>query len=231
MTHSRVPIKSHKLQVPQDAGAARPPPAGHDKRLTFADLLRQRRSTASPPLPPASGSLEAAGEASAGASLDEDRPGLDALTDSDGSGSDSSDDHGRPDEQELSAELALQELAPVESSSAADRAASGEVGAATAVQWSRADERRVAYVVDTVARFCNDRAVANSDGWQVSMKLRPDVLPETVLHLGLSPHWLLLRFDIHDEQALALVFSHREQLVERLEAALDRRRDISITFS
>jgi type III secretion control protein HpaP len=91
------------------------------------------------------------------------------------------------------------------------------------------DPRLVDYIAATVTRFCNDSAVRDGDGWQVRIALRPDVLPATTLHLSLSPHWLLLRFESSDERSRHLLSSHRETLEASLDAALVPRRGVSIT--
>lgn len=91
----------------------------------------------------------------------------------------------------------------------------------------RAAMREVAL---TIAGFCNDRAVNNGDLWQVQMALRADVVPDTTLHLSLSPHWLTLRFHTGDAAALDLLSRGREALLQILETTLARKRDIAITF-
>ncbi|MET0349096.1 MAG: type III secretion system protein SctP [Rhizobacter sp.] len=82
----------------------------------------------------------------------------------------------------------------------------------------------------TVAGFCNDRAVNNGEMWSVQMALRADLVPDTTLHLSLSPHWLTLRFQAADPAALDLLSRGRETLEQVLENTLSRKRDIAITF-
>jgi len=91
----------------------------------------------------------------------------------------------------------------------------------------RAAMREVAL---TITGFCNDPAVNNGDMWQVQMALRADVVPDTTLHLSLSPHWLTLRFHAADPAALDLLSRGREALLQVLETTLARKRDIAITF-
>lgn len=91
----------------------------------------------------------------------------------------------------------------------------------------RAAMREVAL---TICGFCNDPAVNNGDLWQVQMALRADVVPDTTLHLSLSPHWLTLRFHTEDPAALDLLSRGREALLQVLETTLARKRDIAITF-
>jgi Type III secretion protein (HpaP) len=91
-------------------------------------------------------------------------------------------------------------------------------------------QQLVARVADTIAGFCNERAVSESEGWQVRMALRPDVLPSTTLSLAISPHWLNLRFDIGDPQTRRLVCEHQIELARMLSETLECRREIDITF-
>ena len=81
-----------------------------------------------------------------------------------------------------------------------------------------------------ISSFCNDRAVGNSDGWQVQMELRPDVIADTTLNLSLSPHWLVLRFHARNEVSQDLLSKGQQDLVSSLENSLVRKREISISF-
>jgi hypothetical protein len=103
---------------------------------------------------------------------------------------------------------------------------------ATAV--SAVDELRevnvARYIAQTVSRFCNDAAVKNDEGWQVRITLRPDILNLTTMNLSLSPHWLLIRFDIRDTQARGLVVRHQKSLETMLDESVVPRREVSITF-
>jgi len=97
----------------------------------------------------------------------------------------------------------------------------------------RVDEpwRRMAHdVAHTIAAFCNDPAVNNSEGWSVQMELRPDVVANTTLHLTLSPHWLVLRFHARDPQSHDLLSKSQQDLIGILETSLERKRDIAISF-
>jgi len=88
----------------------------------------------------------------------------------------------------------------------------------------------VAAIAQTIARFCNESAVDDSEGWQVRMPLRPDVLPDTTLALSLSSYWLQLRFETTDSRARDLLFAHRDALAATLEESLNRRRDVAISI-
>ena len=83
-------------------------------------------------------------------------------------------------------------------------------------------------VADTIAGFCNERAVSDSEGWQVRIVLREDVLPATTLELGVSPHWLQVRFLTGDAAARRLLYEHRDALRTLLAAAQSKAREIAI---
>lgn len=108
-----------------------------------------------------------------------------------------------------------------------------QVTAAAATAWVLPDAACAATAREvglTVAGFCNDRAVNNGEMWSVQMALRADLVPDTTLHLSLSPHWLTLRFQAADPAALDLWSRGRETLEQVLENTLSRKRDIAITF-
>ena len=88
----------------------------------------------------------------------------------------------------------------------------------------------VGEIAKTVTRFCNERQVDESEGWQVRMPLNRDVLPETVMQLAISPYWLQLRFETADEASRNLLFKHREALTEMIGNSLNRRRDVAISI-
>ena len=103
-------------------------------------------------------------------------------------------------------------------------------GAARVARSAAPTHPAVAAIAQTIARFCNDRAVDDSEGWQVRMPLRPDVLPETTLQLSVSSYWLQLRFETADAKARDLLFTHRDALGTALEESLNRRRDVAIVI-
>lgn len=127
----------------------------------------------------------------------------------------------------------LRTIAGAGRDSASPRLAQRTAGGAATVDVAAADpaaERMVGRVAQTIASFCNDGAVSESEGWQVRMLLRPEVLPSTTLHLSISPHTLNLRFAIADPQARHIVCSHQQGLVQMLGESLSRPRDIQIAF-
>jgi type III secretion control protein HpaP len=84
-------------------------------------------------------------------------------------------------------------------------------------------------LAQTIAGFCNDTAVDESEGWQVRIPLRPDVLPETTLDLSISSCWLQLRFETPLAQSRELLLLHRPSLKTLLESELNRQREIAIS--
>lgn len=183
-------------------------PASSAQTLRFADLLQQRRP------PPIEGDEPEApvcidGDAGAPACQAAPDPEADAEA------------HGEGEQPSAEPTVAAPAAPPVPPPAAfALRAVSPDAACADAM-------REVAL---TIAGFCNDRAVNNAELWQVRMGLRADVVPGTTLNLGLSPHWLTLRFEVADPGALDLLSRGREALLQVLENTMARRRDISITF-
>ena len=80
----------------------------------------------------------------------------------------------------------------------------------------------------TIAGFCNERAVSDSEGWNVRIQLRPDVVEETTLDLAVSAHWLQLRFHAGRPASRRLLYEHETSLREQLAQSLDRSREIAI---
>lgn len=197
---------------PPDGPGARPAGGSADLRPRFSDLLRQRKNA----------------EAAAG----EERPlsgtAFDAIEPL-------SEDEARPqDEEAAGAEPAPEPAQAQVQDPALPGRAPGEPAHAARAQaadrLSPADQQVVGRMVDAVAHFCNDRAVSDSEGWQVQIDLRPEVLPATSLSLSISPLWLCLRFAIRDDRSRHLIMTHRQALADQLEEALVRRREISIGF-
>lgn len=55
--------------------------------------------------------------------------------------------------------------------------------------------------------------------WTATLRIDPEVLPDTQLRLSLSPHWLSLRFITGSQEAGRLVSTHRPELQSLLERA------------
>ena len=206
MSSSR-PVDRHRSEHP--AVAVHRTPAGTDARPRFSDLLRQRKlnrtdgSTVQPP-----GSDDA----------DPDTPAISA----------ESHDAPVPVLQLCRAAAAGSGLEP-EARHAPD--ADGADGLeALRTEATLVERERIAHLAQTISRFCNDRAVSDSEGWQVSIPLRTDVLPLTTLHLSISSLWLSLRFSSGHAEARELVSRHSDELVRMLETAMTRAREISISI-
>jgi Type III secretion protein (HpaP) len=88
----------------------------------------------------------------------------------------------------------------------------------------------IEYVAATVRNFCNDPDVQANDGWTVRLSLNENILPSTTLHLSLSLHWLLLRFDCGDAQSRQVIAKHRDTLQTTLEETIAPKREVSIDF-
>lgn len=99
-----------------------------------------------------------------------------------------------------------------------------------AVQADRRGHLITKYVAATVSNFCNDPAVQDGDGWTVRLALNEAILPSTTVHLSLSLHWLLLRFDCGEARSRQVIAQHRGTLQIALEEAIVPRREVSIDF-
>jgi len=86
----------------------------------------------------------------------------------------------------------------------------------------------LASIAQTIAGFCNERAVDDSEGWTVRMPLRPDVLEDTTLELTISSYWLQLRFLTPSTSTRQLISRHQDALRSLLSGLLNRQRDIAI---
>lgn len=216
---SRWSVRVSRAQPGESPAGARPPGGSADLRPRFSDLLRQRR-----PAGPEDG-MQPFREATLDPIDVLEQPRRDDADEQ----VDEDEAAGRDREAAWPAPEPVVVPAPPDVVPT-ELAAGGAARAAQAQAAQLAAPPQVTRLADTVAHFCNDRAVTAGDSWQVQIELRPDLLPASTLVLSLSPHWLCLRFDIRDDGARHLVFTHRQALAEQLEGALVRRREISITF-
>jgi Type III secretion protein (HpaP) len=67
--------------------------------------------------------------------------------------------------------------------------------------------------------------------WTIQIPLDPDVLPETTLHLALSPHRLQLRFNTQSSWSLHLISERTSMLLQLLHESLPDLRDIDIELT
>jgi hypothetical protein len=95
---------------------------------------------------------------------------------------------------------------------------------------SLAERKAAENIATSVVRFCNESTEQASEGLQVSIALREDVMPGTTLNLTLSRHWLLLRFDCVNLQSRQLLSKHQQLLEASIDRALVPRREVSITM-
>jgi type III secretion control protein HpaP len=93
---------------------------------------------------------------------------------------------------------------------------------------AQAGQALVAYIAGTVSAFCNNPAVRDADGWHIRIRLNDSILSSTTLHLKLTLHWLILRFECRDALARRLVLAQGPRLIEALEAMVSPRREVSM---
>ncbi len=108
---------------------------------------------------------------------------------------------------------------------------SSKPGDASEIEAAQADPHGrliIDYVAATICNFCNDKDVQATDGWTVRLSLDESILTSTTVHLNLSLHWLLLRFDCGDAQSRQVIAQHRGALQTALEEAIVPRREVSI---
>lgn len=214
----RIPYKTPTIHrpariEPTPASTARPNAA----KPSFAEMLAKRSAAAATPK-----------SAKSGGTVVRDRPEEMVLPTG----------MSLADELELRIAQALRESqARAEHDEALDVDESAEVDAAAAAAAAMpvdAAARPVVdaaqYVAQAVSRFCNDPAVSQSDGWQVSLELDADVLRDTKLDVSLSRQWLVLRFRIGDEHTKSVVSQHQVLLEKLLDEAVVPKREISISI-
>jgi hypothetical protein len=83
--------------------------------------------------------------------------------------------------------------------------------------------RCIGQLADTIEQFCTDPAISDSGWWEVEINLDPNVLPDTTLHLQLSPFVLSLRFSARDSTTKQLIWEHREALKSELKKSMTKR--------
>ena len=108
---------------------------------------------------------------------------------------------------------------------------SSKPGNASEIEAAQADpngRRVIEYVAATISNFCNDKDVQSTDGWTVRLLLDESILASTTVHLSLSLHWIVLRFDCGDAQSRQVIAQHCGALQTALEEAIVPRREVSI---
>lgn len=108
---------------------------------------------------------------------------------------------------------------------------SSKPGNASEIEAAQADPNGrliIDYVAATISNFCNDKDVQATDGWTVRLLLDESILASTTVHLSLSLHWIVLRFDCGDAQSRQVIAQHCGALQTALEEAIVPRREVSI---
>ncbi|WP_118182915.1 type III secretion system protein SctP [Paraburkholderia phosphatilytica] len=82
------------------------------------------------------------------------------------------------------------------------------------------------HLSERIARFCSMSGATDDAGCEVTLPLNPAVLPDTLLHLQLSPSRLVIRFETTDPRASRLIVDNTDALRARLADVLSRRIDV-----
>jgi type III secretion control protein HpaP len=178
---------------------------------SFAALLRRR-----PVAPPAPAEVPGCTEPPASA--------VEAIDDDKGHGQDGSSREPPPQEDDVASEWAG---ALMPTSASLDLLLAHAI---PACDDAAPPPDLLASVAQTIAGFCNERAVDDSEGWNVRMPLRPDLFEDTTLELAISSSWLQLRFVTADARSRRLISQHQDALHSLLARLLRRQREISIAI-
>ncbi|MFP3550290.1 type III secretion system protein SctP [Paraburkholderia sp. SIMBA_049] len=84
-----------------------------------------------------------------------------------------------------------------------------------------------------VAEFASNSAIRQAGHWEVAMRIDPQRLPGTQLHLTLSPAVLLLRFDVESADTRELLLHHASLLeceLRQLLASQGEARTLELTI-
>lgn len=86
-------------------------------------------------------------------------------------------------------------------------------------------------LADRIARFCSMSDAGGDSSWAVTLPMNPAVLPDTLLHLQLSPSSIAIRFETPNARALQLISDNADALRVRLTDALGRHIDVAVAAS
>ncbi|MGN6318453.1 type III secretion system protein SctP [Trinickia sp.] len=86
-------------------------------------------------------------------------------------------------------------------------------------------------LADRIARFCSMSGGGGDSSWAVTLPMNPAVLPDTLLHLQLSPSSIAIRFETPNARALQLISDNADALRVRLADALGRHIDVDVAAS
>jgi hypothetical protein len=84
------------------------------------------------------------------------------------------------------------------------------------------------HLTERIARFCSMAGAADDAGFEVTLPLNPAVLPDTLLHLQLSPSRMVIRFETTDPRASRLIVDNTDALRARLADVLSRQIDVDV---
>jgi hypothetical protein len=86
-------------------------------------------------------------------------------------------------------------------------------------------------LADRISRFCAMSGAGGDASWAVSLPMNPAVLPDTLLHLQLSPSSIAIRFETRNARSQQLISDNADALRVRLADALGRHIDVDVTSS
>ncbi len=79
-----------------------------------------------------------------------------------------------------------------------------------------------------IARFCSMSGAQDDASWAVTLPMNPAVLPDTLLHLQLSPSSIGIRFETSNPRSTQLISDNADALRTRLSDTLGRRIDVDV---
>jgi hypothetical protein len=86
-------------------------------------------------------------------------------------------------------------------------------------------------LADRIARFCAMSGAGGDASWAVTLPMNPAVLPDTLLHLQLSPSSIAIRFATPNVRSQQLISDNADALRVRLADALGRHIDVDVAAS
>jgi type III secretion control protein HpaP len=86
-------------------------------------------------------------------------------------------------------------------------------------------------LADRIARFCAMSGAGGDSSWAVTLPMNPAVLPDTLLHLQLSPSSIAIRFETPNARSQQLISDNADALRVRLADALGRQIDVEVAAS
>jgi type III secretion control protein HpaP len=86
-------------------------------------------------------------------------------------------------------------------------------------------------LADRIARFCAMSGEGGDSSWAVTLPMNPAVLPDTLLHLQLSPSSIAIRFETPNARSQQLISDNADALRVRLADALGRQIDVEVAAS